>query len=72
MDVKKMEWAKPVLKDMGAVLTEGQVGILGSCSTGKYYSEGGFENCIDGQGAITVCSAGTSPTGACSGGTGKG
>jgi len=53
MKEKKLEWAKPVLRDLGAVLTDGKV-ITSTCSDGAADTA----NCVDGGAVAVFCYAG--------------
>ena len=54
--MKKLKWAKPIVRDIGAELTEGQAGIEGACTVGKVYIL--FESCEYGTGALNKCKVG--------------
>ena len=49
MKEKKLEWAKPVLRDLGAALTDGKV-VVGACSPGAIHTY------------VESCASGTVPT----------
>jgi len=51
--MKKLEWVKPALRDLGTALTDGHA-VFGECNTGAIYNE----NCGNGTDAVTKCNAG--------------
>ncbi|MEK7399310.1 MAG: hypothetical protein AAB116_20410 [Candidatus Poribacteria bacterium] len=53
MEVKKLEWAKPVLECLGVVFTEG-IDTLGTCGSGTADAS----NCISGPQVQVFCYAG--------------
>lgn len=56
--MKKLEWVKPALRDLGTALTDGKA-EAGSCSTGSIYSIIVDENCGNGTDAVTTCTGGS-------------
>jgi len=53
--MKKLEWAKPVLRDLGAVLTDGLLVPSDSTCGGGSTDQA---NCISGGGVAAFCYAG--------------
>ena len=55
--MKKLEWVKPALRDLGTALTDGKVED-GFCGTGSVYNIIITENCGNGTDAVTTCISG--------------
>jgi len=65
--MKKLEWSKPILTDLGTVMTLGQLGTLANCGDGSSF----LSDCRTGEAAgPSGCTVGFNVTGACGVGNG--
>jgi len=65
--IKKLEWSRPILTDLGTAMTSGQIGTLAICGPGSSFNS----HCDTGTGAGKAgCQAGFNVFGTCGVGNG--